>query len=88
MYGRRKDNKQFACVLPIFHQKKDITHFVQYKLMLCSVRVTYVVGLDYRIRKQHRKTLEEHREKRAKKWEEERVKQVEEEIQRQKEEDR
>lgn len=56
--------------------------------MLCSVRVTYVVGLDYRVRKQHRKTLEEHREKRAKKWEEERVKQVEEEIQRQKEEDR
>lgn len=73
---------------PFSTKKKDITHFVQYELMLCSVRVTFVVGLDYRVRKQHRKTLEEHREERAKKWEEERVKQVEEEIQRQKEEDR
>lgn len=48
----------------------------------------YVIGLDYRVRKLHRKTLEERREERAKKWEEERVKEVEEEIQRQKEEDR
>lgn len=56
--------------------------------MLCSVSVTYVIGLDYRVRKQYKKTLEERREERVKKWEEERVRQVEEEIQRQKEEDR
>ncbi|XP_052676986.1 leucine-rich repeat and IQ domain-containing protein 1-like [Crassostrea angulata] len=42
----------------------------------------------YRVRKLHRKTLDERREERAKNWEEERVKEVEEEIQRQKEEDR
>ena len=35
------------------------------------------------MRKQYKKTLEERREERARKWEEERVAQVEEEIQRQ-----
>lgn len=85
------EGERITSSLLVFHPfstKKVLIYFVQYEIMLCSVRVTYVVGLDYRVRKLHRKTLDERREERAKNWEEERVKEVEEEIQRQKEEDR